>query len=67
MIDPVDAMEGITLQELHDKLLGGNLAEKEVATATRYQKRAFPKGIPECGADAHRLFPIRLGVSRKIY
>ncbi|PIG88157.1 valyl-tRNA synthetase [Aspergillus arachidicola] len=54
VIDPIDVMEGIQLQTLHDKLLIGNLAEKEVATATKYQKKAFPKGIPECGADALR-------------
>ncbi|KAE8141010.1 valyl-tRNA synthetase mitochondrial precursor [Aspergillus pseudotamarii] len=54
VIDPIDVMEGIQLQTLHDKLLLGNLAEKEVATATKYQKKAFPKGIPECGADALR-------------
>ncbi|KAL1967143.1 hypothetical protein VTN77DRAFT_3434 [Rasamsonia byssochlamydoides] len=54
VIDPLDVMEGIELQKLHDKLLTGNLAEKEVATAMKYQKKAFPKGIPECGADALR-------------
>lgn len=54
VIDPIDVMEGIELQALHDKLLTGNLAEKEVATAIKYQKKAFPKGIPECGADALR-------------
>jgi valyl-tRNA synthetase len=54
VIDPLDVMEGITLQALHAKLLEGNLAEKEVATASKYQKKAFPKGVPECGADALR-------------
>ena len=54
VIDPLDVMEGIALNDLHAKLLEGNLAEKEVATATKYQKKAFPKGIPECGADALR-------------
>ncbi|KAJ5731407.1 Valine--tRNA ligase [Penicillium malachiteum] len=54
VVDPLDVMEGIQLQTLHDKLLLGNLADKEVATATKYQKKAFPKGIPECGADALR-------------
>lgn len=54
VIDPIDVMDGITLDELHKKLLGGNLAEKEMAMATKYQKKAFPKGIPECGADALR-------------
>ncbi|KAL5336751.1 valyl-tRNA synthetase mitochondrial precursor [Aspergillus crustosus] len=54
VIDPLDVMEGIKLDDLHAKLLVGNLADKEVATATKYQKKAFPKGIPECGADALR-------------
>ncbi|KAI2144837.1 hypothetical protein LOZ28_001363 [Ophidiomyces ophidiicola] len=54
VVDPLDIMKGITLDALHQKLLEGNLAPKEVATATRYQKKAFPKGIPECGADALR-------------
>ncbi|WEW58437.1 valyl-tRNA synthetase [Emydomyces testavorans] len=54
VIDPLDVMRGITLEELHQKLLEGNLAQKEVVTATKYQKKAFPKGIPECGADALR-------------
>lgn len=54
VIDPVDIMDGITLQELHDKLLAGNLDPKEVKTATKYQKDSFPQGIPECGADALR-------------
>lgn len=54
VVDPLDVMEGISLNDLHSKLLEGNLADKEVAMATRYQKKAFPKGIPECGADALR-------------
>ncbi|PYH89225.1 valyl-tRNA synthetase [Aspergillus ellipticus CBS 707.79] len=54
VIDPVDVMEGIELQQLHDKLLLGNLDPKELEKATKYQKAAFPKGITECGADAVR-------------
>ena len=54
VIDPLDVMQGIPLQALHDKLLAGNLDPKEVANATKYQKTAFPDGIPECGADALR-------------
>lgn len=49
VIDPLDVMSGITLQALHDKLKVGNLDPKEVETATRFQKTAFPDGIPECG------------------
>ncbi|KAI9835709.1 MAG: hypothetical protein M1819_001886 [Sarea resinae] len=54
VIDPLDVMQGIPLQSLHDKLLLGNLDPKELATATKFQKNSFPDGIPECGADALR-------------
>ncbi|PWY89853.1 valyl-tRNA synthetase [Aspergillus heteromorphus CBS 117.55] len=54
VIDPVDVMEGIELQQLHDKLLLGNLDPRELKVATKYQKSAFAEGIPECGADALR-------------
>ncbi len=54
VIDPIDVMEGISLEKLHDKLKAGNLDPKELAMASKSQKAAFPDGIPECGADALR-------------
>lgn len=54
VIDPIDILEGIPLEDLHKKLLEGNLDPKEVKNAEKYQKTAFPQGIPECGADALR-------------
>jgi valyl-tRNA synthetase len=54
VIDPIDLMDGIDLQDLNDKLRTGNLDPKEVATATKFQRTAFPDGIPECGTDALR-------------
>ncbi|KAI5918804.1 tRNA synthetases class I-domain-containing protein [Camillea tinctor] len=54
VIDPVDVMEGITLDLLQDKLRTGNLDEKEFGLASKNQKEMFPQGIPECGADALR-------------
>ena len=48
VIDPVDIMQGISLQALHDKLREGNLDPKEINSAEKYQKTAFPQGIPEC-------------------
>ncbi|MCJ1478726.1 hypothetical protein MMC13_007410 [Lambiella insularis] len=54
VIDPIDLMDGIGLEALHGKLKVGNLDPKEVVTATKFQKSAFPDGIPECGADALR-------------
>lgn len=54
VIDPLDVMEGIQLQNLHNKLQTGNLDPKELSTATKFQRSSFPDGIPECGADALR-------------
>ena len=67
VIDPLDVMEGIELKDLHAKLLTGNLADKEVATATKYQKKAFPKGIPECGADALRFALVSYTTGGELY
>ena len=54
VVDPLDVISGIQLQALHDKLALGNLHPSEVEKATKYQKTAFPDGIPQCGADALR-------------
>jgi hypothetical protein len=54
VVDPIDIIDGIELEVLHEKLLGGNLDPTEVQRAKDYQKSAFPKGIAECGTDALR-------------
>ncbi|KAI1461648.1 tRNA synthetases class I-domain-containing protein [Annulohypoxylon moriforme] len=54
VIDPLDVISGIPLEKLHEKLGLGNLHPSEVEKATKYQKTAFPEGIPQCGADALR-------------
>lgn len=54
VIDPIDVIEGISLDNLHAKLLEGNLDDKEVLKAKQGQKKDFPKGIPQCGTDALR-------------
>ena len=54
VIDPLAVIEGISLEGLHETLLGGNLAEKEVEKAKSGQKADFPDGIEECGTDALR-------------
>ncbi|KAH8113121.1 tRNA synthetases class I-domain-containing protein [Phellopilus nigrolimitatus] len=54
VIDPVDVIQGLTLEKLHEKLLEGNLDEKEISKAKQGQKKDFPKGIPQCGTDALR-------------
>jgi len=54
VIDPLEVVEGITLQKLQDKVKSGNLPEKEIEKAVKGQAADFPDGIPECGADALR-------------
>ena len=54
VIDPVDVIEGCTLEALQAQLDGGNLDSSEVTLAKAGQKRDFPHGIPECGTDALR-------------
>ena len=54
VIDPVDVIEGCSLEALQSQLDGGNLDPSEVTIAKAGQKRDFPNGIPECGTDALR-------------
>jgi valyl-tRNA synthetase len=54
VIDPIDVMDGITLQALTEKLKVGNLPPSEIEKAAKWQKAAFPDGIDECGSDALR-------------
>lgn len=54
VIDPIDVLNGISLDNLHQKLLTGNLAQSEVKNAEKFQKKAFPQGIPEVGTDILR-------------
>ena len=55
VIDPLEVINGCTLQTLVDKLKSGNLPPKEIEKATAGQTADFPDGIPECGADALRI------------
>jgi valyl-tRNA synthetase len=54
VIDPIDVIQGLSLDALHEKLYEGNLDEKELVKAKAGQKKDFPKGIPQCGTDALR-------------
>jgi len=54
VIDPMEVINGIDLESLHQKIREGNLPEKEVVKAIEGQKLDYPEGIPECGADALR-------------
>lgn len=54
VIDPLDVIQGVSLEALHEKLYEGNLDEKEIVKAKAGQKKDFPNGIPQCGTDALR-------------
>mmetsp|Transcript_34869 Transcript_34869/g.67419 ORF Transcript_34869/g.67419 Transcript_34869/m.67419 type:complete len:1020 (-) Transcript_34869:166-3225(-) len=54
VVDPIHVMEGVSLQVLLEKIRSGNLPKSEHKKAEIAQRKDFPKGIPECGADALR-------------
>lgn len=54
VIDPMDVINGITLEGLHEQLIGSNLDPREIEKAKMGQKQDYPQGIPECGSDALR-------------
>lgn len=54
IIDSLDVVSGVPLQALHNKLYTDNLHLNKIKKATKYQKTAFPDGIPQCGTDALR-------------
>lgn len=54
VIDPLEVIEGITLAQMKENLLKGNLPESEIKKATKALEEDFPEGIPQCGSDALR-------------
>ncbi|XP_066949546.1 valine--tRNA ligase isoform X1 [Macrobrachium rosenbergii] len=55
VIDPLDVINGITIEELNKQLEANtNLDPREIAKAKEGQRRDYPQGIPECGTDALR-------------
>ncbi|XP_043712744.1 valine--tRNA ligase, mitochondrial 1 [Telopea speciosissima] len=54
VIDPLEVINGISLEGLHKRLEEGNLDRNELIIAKEGQLKDFPNGIPECGADALR-------------
>ncbi|KAL2918652.1 valine--tRNA ligase [Polyrhizophydium stewartii] len=53
-IDPLDVIEGISLEKLLHRLEVGNLDPRELTRARDAQAKDFPNGIAECGTDALR-------------
>lgn len=59
VVDPLHVINGVSLEHLLEETKkyykNGVLNEEEFKTASQSIKKLFPKGIPECGADALRL------------
>ncbi|CAL9732427.1 hypothetical protein MOUN0_N09802 [Monosporozyma unispora] len=54
VIDPIDVIDGTSLESLQKKLQNGNFSKKEIDLMTKLQKKTYPKGIPRLGTDALR-------------
>lgn len=54
VIDPLEIIEGCSLENLIQKLTQGTLDKSELDKAIKEKKSTFPEGIPECGTDALR-------------
>lgn len=55
VIDPLEVINGCSLDVLIQKLKDSNLSEKAINTGIEGKKKEFPDGIPACGSDAMRL------------
>ena len=54
VIDPLDVINGCTLEGMLEKIRHGTLDPSEVERASEGKRQDFPEGIPMCGADALR-------------
>jgi valyl-tRNA synthetase len=55
VIDPLEVINGCSLEVLIQKLKDSNLTEKAIASGIKSKQKEFPEGIPPCGADAMRI------------
>ena len=54
VIDPLEVINGCTLEAMLEKIRNGNLDPSEVEKASQGKRQDFPEGIPMCGTDALR-------------
>ena len=54
VIDPLEVIDGISLDGLIEKIKAGNLPPQEILKSIEEKKKEFKSGIPDCGADALR-------------
>jgi len=54
VIDPIDVMEGISLEDMLAKTRSLTLPDPEIENAVAYQRQHFPNGFAQSGTDALR-------------
>jgi valyl-tRNA synthetase len=54
VIDPLEVIQGCSLESLQKRIEDGNLPSEEIERAKKNNALEFPGGIPECGSDALR-------------
>jgi valyl-tRNA synthetase len=54
VIDPLEVIDGVSLNNLLAKLDAGNLVERELVRAKEMNSAEYPAGIAACGSDALR-------------
>lgn len=54
VVDPLEVINGMSLEGLLKRLEEGNLDPNELNIAKEGKKKDFPDGIAECGTDALR-------------
>lgn len=54
VIDPLEIIDGCSLQTLIQKIQSGNLDKSEMNRAVQLKTKEYPSGFPECGSDALR-------------
>ena len=47
VIDPLEVINGVSLDDLQAKLQAGNLDPRELEKATKMNQTEYPQGIPE--------------------
>ncbi|CAG8487160.1 11756_t:CDS:10, partial [Dentiscutata heterogama] len=54
VIDPLNVIEGVTLEEMHQTIHNSNLSKYEIEKSIKLLSREFPEGIKACGTDSLR-------------
>ncbi|CAG8599023.1 2674_t:CDS:10 [Cetraspora pellucida] len=54
VIDPLNVIEGVTLEEMHQTIHNSSLSKSEIEKSIKLLTREFPEGIKACGTDSLR-------------